>query len=188
MPRLGVVIASVREGRGGVAVAEWFLDVARRQGAFDVHPIDLKGVDLPLLREPAHPRLRQYTEEKTKAWSATVAATDAFVFVTPEYNFGMPPALLNALDHLYVEWTYKAAGLVSYGGVSGGLRAAHAARQTLPAFKMVPLVEAVAFPFFSKLVDPESGRFNGGEANEKAANVMLAELARWTSALAALRA
>jgi NAD(P)H-dependent FMN reductase len=187
LPKLGVVITSVREGRGGLSVAEWFFDVARGQGAFDAAMIDLKAVDLPLLQEPKHPRLQQYTDERTKAWSATVASTDAFVFVTPEYNFSTPPALLNALDHLYVEWNYKAVGLVSYGGVSGGMRSAQMTRQILTAFKMVPLVESVAFPSFTKLVDAGTGTFNGGEGGEKAAHVMLKELARWTAALASLR-
>ena len=187
MPTLGVVIASVREGRGGLAVAEWFFEIARSHGGFDATMIDLKEVDLPLLKEPKHPRLQQYTDEKTKAWSRTVASTDAFVFVTPEYNFSMPPALLNALDHLYVEWNYKAVGLVSYGGVSGGMRSAQMTRQVLTAFKMVPLVESVALPSYTKQVDAATGKFNGGEAAEKAANVMLKELARWTAALASLR-
>jgi NAD(P)H-dependent FMN reductase len=187
MPTLGVVIASVREGRGGLAVAKWFFEIARSQGAFDASMIDLKEVDLPLLKEPAHPRLRQYTDEKTKAWSATVASVDAFVFVTPEYNFSTPPALLNALDHLYMEWNYKAAGLVSYGGVSGGMRSAQMTRQILTAFKIVPLVEAVALPSYTKLIDADSGTFTPGDAAEKAAAVMLKELARWTAALASLR-
>jgi NAD(P)H-dependent FMN reductase len=185
--KLGVVIASVREGRSGLAVAEWFLDIARKQGSFDVAAIDLKAVDLPVLREPNHPRLQQYRDEKTKAWSATVKATDAFVFVTPEYNYSTPPALLNALDHLYLEWNYKAVGFVSYGGLSGGMRSVQMTRQILTAFKMVPIVEAVHLPFFTKLVDADTGTFDGGEAGEKAANVMLHELQRWTVALASLR-
>ena len=73
MPRLGVITASVREGRAGAAVAEWFLEIARRHGAFEVAPMDLKEIDLPLLQEPAHPRLQKYTHEKTKRWSAAVA-------------------------------------------------------------------------------------------------------------------
>ena len=185
--KLGVVIVSVREGRGGLAVAEWFLEIARRHTAFDVHTIDLAQVDLPLLREPNHPRLQKYTAEKTKAWSATIAALDAFVFVTPEYNHGTPPPLANALDHLYVEWNYKAAGFVSYGGVSGGTRGVQMTKQILCALKVVPVVEAVNIPFFVKLIDADSGRFSGGQAAEKAATVMLDELARWTAALAMLR-
>src|SRR5512141_2764170 len=109
VPKLGVIIASVREGRGGAGVSEWFVAQARKHGAFDVTVLDLKEIDLPLLDEPAHPRLQRYARDTTKAWSARVKAMDAFVFVTPEYNFGSPPALVNALDHLYVECNYKAA-------------------------------------------------------------------------------
>ena len=112
-----------RRPRKGPAVAAWFEQVAREQGKFEVEPIDLKAVNLPLLDEPEHPRLRRYKHEHTKAWSATVQRADAFVFVTPEYNFSMPPSLVNAVDYLVHEWNYKPVGFVSYGGVSGGLRA-----------------------------------------------------------------
>ncbi len=177
----------MRVERGGLAVAEWFLEIARRQTVFEVVAIDLEEVDLPLVREPNHPRLQQYTMEKTKAWSATVAGLDAFVFVTPEYNHGTPPPLSNALDYLYAEWNYKAVGFVSYGGISAGTRGVQMTKQILGSLKMVALVEAVNIPFYTKLIDADSGRFNGGEANEKAAIVMLNELARWTAALAQLR-
>lgn len=185
MPQLGVVIASTRETRAGLAVADWFLDVARRHGGLNVVTIDLKTVGLPLLREPHHPRLQQYQHPETKAWSATVAAIDAFAFVTPEYNFGMAPALLNALDHVYVEWNYKAAAFVSYGGISGGLRAVQMAKQVLTTLKVVPIVEAVAIPFVAQQID--AGVFTGTAAQEKSAHALLDELARWTAALATLR-
>lgn len=187
MPKLGVVMGSVREGRVGSPIADWFVGVARRHAGFEVELIDLKKIGLPLLDEPHHPRTQRYQNPTTKAWSATVAATDAFVFVTPEYNFSAPPALINALDHLYVEWNYKAAGFVSYGGVSGGTRSVQMTKQLLTTLKVVPLTEAVAIPFFPQLMDPVTGTFQGGESFEKAANVMLDELVRWTSALRALR-
>ena len=94
---------------------------AQAHRVFDVQMIDLKQVNLPLLDEPNHPRLQKYEHDHTKAWSAD-QNSDAFVFVTPEYNYGPSPALLNALDYLYNEWNYKAAAFVSYGGSSGGLR------------------------------------------------------------------
>jgi NAD(P)H-dependent FMN reductase len=188
VPKLGVVVGSVREGRAGLPIANWFVDRARMHGGFDVSLIDLKAVGLPLLSEPVHPRLRQYQQDTTKAWSAIVAPLDAFVFVTAEYNYSTPPALVNALDHLYVEWNYKAAGLVSYGGISGGLRAAQMLKMTLLALKLVPINEAVPIPFFAQMIDKESGAFNGSEVLEKGVATMLDELKRWTGALAALRA
>lgn len=188
MPTLGVMVASVREGRAGGAVADWFTGVAKAHGAFEVELLDLKTWDLPILNEPNHPRLAKYTQDKTKQWSTAVAACDAFAIVTPEYNFAAPPALINALDHLYHEWSYKPAGFVSYGGASGGLRSVQHAKAMLTTFKIVPIVEAVAIPFIGKLV--ENGVFAAPGDNDKldkSATVMLDELARWTKALNALR-
>lgn len=187
MARLGIIIASVREGRGGLPVAQWFTELARAHGAFEVSVIDLKDVDLPLLHEPEHPRLQKYQSGKTKEWSAIVAALDAFVIVTPEYNYGSPPALVNAFDHLYKEWNYKAVAFVSYGGVSGGTRSVQMTKSIAAALKMVPLVEAVNLPFYNRLFDQPSGRFTPGDTHDKAAKKMLDELVRWTSALASLR-
>jgi NAD(P)H-dependent FMN reductase len=188
MARLSVVTASTRENRVGLPVTEWFLGVARQHGGFDVAHVDLKTLALPLLEEPNHPRVQQYQQPTTKAWSRTVAASDAFVFVTPEYNAGMSPALLNALDHLYVEWNYKAAAFVSYGGISGGMRSVQMSKLMLTTLKMVPLWEAVNIPFVTQHLDPQSRAFMGGEKFEKQAHVMLDELVRWTAALATLRA
>ncbi len=185
MPTLTVIVASVREGRAGEPIARWFLERAKAHGKFDVQLVDLQEVRLPLLSEPQHPRLKKYQQETTRAWSATIAASDAFAFVTPEYNFNMPPALVNALDHLYHEWSYKACCVVSYGGASGGMRAAQQVRQMAAVFKMVGIVEAVAIPFYTQLM--ENGVFKGGEVHDKAVPVMLDELLRWNDALKSLR-
>jgi len=182
---LGVVVASVREGRVGLPVAHWVVDAVRAHGRFEPVLVDLREIGLPMLEEPAHPRMQQYTDERTRVWSGKVASLDAFVFVTPEYNHSAPPALINALDHLYVEWNYKAAAFVSYGGVSGGLRSVQMAKPLLSALKMVPIVEAVTLPSVHKLV--EAGRFTPEPSHQKAAAAMLDELGRWTDALAVLR-
>ena len=187
MPNLGVLIASVREGRVGRPVADWFIERARIHGHFDIDVVDLKEVNLPIFAERSHPRLRQYESEHQKAWSARVASLDAFVFVVPEYNYSTAPALLNALDYLFVEWNYKAVGLVSYGGISAGLRAAQMVKQTVTALKMVPITEAVSIPFVGLAIDKESGTFKASEGQDKTAAILLDELARWTTALATLR-
>jgi NAD(P)H-dependent FMN reductase len=185
MAHLGVVVASTREDRAGWLVSQWFVERAKLHGTFDVQLIDLKEVNLPLLDEPNHPRLQKYQRDSTKAWSARVASIDAFVFVTPEYNHGMSPALLNALDHLYVEWNYKPCGFVSYGGVSGGTRGVQAAKPVIAALKMVPIVESVTIPFIAR--QTAGGRFSAGDPHDKAAAVLLDELARWEEALRVLR-
>ena len=187
MFKLGIVIASVREGRVGLPVAEWCSDRAGRHARFDVTLIDLKDLELPVFAEQHHPRLQRYESDKQKAWSAIVAGIDAFVFVTPEYNHGTAPALVNALDYLFVEWNYKAAAFVSYGGMSGGVRAVQMAKQSLIALKVVPIVEVVAIPFVAQAIDRESGAFKASEQHDKAAATMFDELHRWTTALASLR-
>jgi NAD(P)H-dependent FMN reductase len=185
MPILPVIVCSVRVKRAGLPVARWFFDVAQAHGKFDVRLIDLRDVNLPVFDEPNHPRLQRYEFEHTKAWSRLVAEADAFVFVTPEYNFGTPPALNNALNYLYVEWNYKPAAFVSYGGISGGTRSVQMTRQTLSALKMVGLTDAVHIPFIARLV--EDGVFKATPDHEKAARATLDELLKWTEALATLR-
>ena len=186
MAKLTIILASVRDGRAGEAIARWFMTRAKEHGTFDVQLADLKELNLPILDEPHHPRLKKYQRESTKTWSAIVDGSDAFVFVSPEYNYTMPPALLNALDTLYHEWTYKPVGFVSYGGVSGGMRAVQTAKLMVTGFKMMPMVEAVNIPFFAQLI--EGGVFKSNETHDKAVPVMLDELLRWANALRVLRA
>lgn len=186
MPKLHVVITSTRPGRVGLPVGTWVADFAARHGAFDVELVDLAEFNLPLLDEPTHPRLQQYTKSHTKAWSAKVGEADAFVFVTPEYNFGSPASLVNALDYLYLEWNYKPVAFVSYGGVSGGLRSVQMTKEIVTTLKMVPLVEAVVIPFVQKQIS-DTGEFVASELQEKSAADMLSELVRWADALKPLR-
>lgn len=185
MPTLHVVITSTREGRAGLPIAEWFVERATQHGQFDVELVDLKAVNLPIVDEPHHPRLRKYRHAHTKAWSESVTRADAFVFVTPEYNYFGSPGLINAIDYVYWEWHYKPAGFVSYGGASGGMRSVQAVKPLLTTVKVMPLPEAVNIHSFAQHLD--AGVFKSTEALDKAATVMLDELRRWTTALAPLR-
>jgi NAD(P)H-dependent FMN reductase len=185
-PVLQIISASTRPGRKGIAVARWVQQLAREHGGFDVELVDLAEVALPVLDEPNHPRLGQYVHQHTKDWSATVARADAYVFVTPEYNHSYPAGLKNALDYLSAEWADKAAGLVSYGGVSAGLRATAALKPVLAALRMLPVVEAVSVPFFAQfLTDDEE--FAPNTELEAGGKAMLDELLRVTGALGQLR-
>lgn len=186
MLRVHVVVTSTRPGRLGLPIAQWFLEQARQHGKLEAELVDLKEIALPAMDEPKHPRFKKYEHEHTKKWAAKVAEADAFVFVTPEYNYSGPPALLNAFDYLYEEWTYKPVGFVSYGGVSGGVRSVQMTKLTVTALKMMPLPEGVIIPWIGKLID-EHHVFQGGEAFDKAAVVMLDELTRWAGALKTLR-
>ena len=186
MPRLIVVIASTRPGRVGKPVADWFVERARDYGKFEVSVADLYELDLPLLDEPNHPRLRRYTLEHTLEWSQAVEAMDAFVFVMPEYNYGFTAPLKNAIDYLHHEWHHKPVGLVSYGGVSAGTRAAQMLKPVLLAQRMVPLTTAVSIPFVAGFLD-EDGRIEPNEVMQTAATAMFDELVRVEAALRPLR-
>lgn len=141
---LQIVTVSTRPGRKGPTVAAWFEGQARAHARFEIEPVDLGEVNLPLFDEPEHPRLQNYQHEHTKRWSAIVDRADAFVFVMPEDNFSPPPSMLNAVDYLLHEWAYKPAGFVSYGGVSGGMRAMQMVKLTLNAVKVVPISHLLA--------------------------------------------
>jgi NAD(P)H-dependent FMN reductase len=184
--RLQVIIASTRPGRVGLPVGQWFAGHAKEHGGFEVEVLDLAEINLPFMDEPHHPRLRRYTHQHTRDWSATIDSGDAYAFVMPEYNYGMTAPLKNAIDYLNHEWQYKPAGLVSYGGVSAGTRAAQMVKQVLTTLKVVVLPEAVSIPFVAQFVS--DGTLRPNETMSSAATVMLDELARWTEALAPLRA
>ncbi len=186
-PRLMIVIASTRPGRIGLPVGEWFAGRAREHGGFEVDVADLAEIDLPFFDEPKHPRLREYMHQHTKDWSARVDAADAFVFVHPEYNYGITAPLKNALDYLNQEWKYKPLGLVSYGGVAAGTRAAQMIKQVATTLGLFPLFEAVSIPFVAEFVG-EGGAIVPNPVMEKAAGAMLDELLRVSGAFAQLRA
>nr|WP_055505371.1 NAD(P)H-dependent oxidoreductase [Nonomuraea pusilla] len=186
-PVLQIIVGSTRPGRVGRAIADWFRDRAEQRGDFDVELIDLAEVALPFMDEPHHPRLKQYVNAHTKEWSATVERGDAYVFVTPEYNHSFTAVTKNALDYLHQEWQHKAAGFVSYGGVSGGTRAVNGLRQVVSTLKMVPIVEAVNIPFFPQFIG-EDGTVTPNDVMNQSADAMLDELAKLTGALSALRA
>jgi len=97
-----------------------------------------------------------------------------------------PPALLNALDYLFHEWHYKPVGFVSYGGISGGIRSVQMSKLLVTSLRMMPLPEAVTIQMFSQHI--QDGVFTPTENHQKTATIMLDELARWTGALATLRA
>jgi NAD(P)H-dependent FMN reductase len=187
MLKLQVVTVSTRKGRVGPVIADWFHDQATKHARFELERVDLAEVNLPLFDEPHHPRFGKYEHEHTKAWSAIVSRADAFVFVTPEYDYGAPAALSNALQYLMNEWAYKAVAFASYGGVSGGTRGVQMAKQIVTALRMMPIPDGVAIPFFSQHLDKATNRFAPGDVQDKAAVTMLDELLKWSAALAPLR-
>jgi NAD(P)H-dependent FMN reductase len=184
--QLKIIIASTRPGRVGPTVARWVDEYARAQGKFEVELIDLAELGLPLFDEPRHPVLQQYEHEHTKRWAQIVGSGDAFVFVTPEYDYFPPASVVNAIQYLSREWTAKPAGIVSYGGISAGLRAGQVLRQLLSNLNVVALSQSVPVPFTNTFIG-EDGVFRPNEPMEKGAELMFGELHKWAVGLKAMR-
>jgi NAD(P)H-dependent FMN reductase len=184
-PKLLIVLASTRPGRVGLPVAQWFTAFATADDRFEVELVDLAELALPLLDEPKHPRLREYSQPHTFAWSATVEAADAVVLVTAEYNYGYPAALKNALDYLHHEWRHKPLGFVSYGGVAAGTRSVQQLKQVTGALQLVATATAVNIPFVAGMI--RDGTLEANEVMEQAVTAMLSELETLHGALAPLR-
>lgn len=186
MTRVMIVVASVREGRIGLPIAQWVRERVEADDRFEVDWADLKEIDLPMMNEPNHPKLRQYTHEHTKRWSARVEAADGFVFVQPEYNHSFAPSLKNALDYLHQEWGRKPVGTVSYGGISGGTRGVTLLRPTETALGLVPTTANVELAFAAQQLD-DDGAFEPRESNDKMLATMLNQIVALDAALAPLR-
>jgi NAD(P)H-dependent FMN reductase len=186
--KLEIIIASTRPGRVGLPIGQWVEAEAVAHGGFgEVELVDLAAVNLPFMDEPNHPRLAQYTHQHTRDWSAKVSEADAFVFVTPEYNYGYTAPLKNALDYLHHEWHYKPAGIVSYGGVAAGTRAAQMLKQVLTTLRVTPVFEAVSIPFVTQFIDEEENVVPN-DVMTASAKAMFEELVRVNEALRPLRA
>ncbi|MFD4181503.1 NADPH-dependent FMN reductase [Rhodococcus sp. NPDC058514] len=174
--RLEVIVGSVRVGRFAPVVAEWFLRRARAHQAFDVGVLDLADIALPADLSGG---------AESDAFRERVEAAEAFVVVTPEYNHGYPAALKNAIDSAKEQWRAKPVGFVSYGGLSGGLRATEQLRQVVAEVHMVSIRQTVSFHQARKRFGPD-GETGDGAAIDGSAR-LLDQLAWWSSALRTAR-
>ncbi|MEU8974980.1 NAD(P)H-dependent oxidoreductase [Streptomyces monashensis] len=185
--RVAVVVGSVREGRTGRAVADWFLGTAAGDPGLDLDVIDLAEVDLPLVLPGWGGSASPETAAVLGDVSPRLAAADAFVVVTPEYNHSFPASLKNFVDWHYVQWQAKPVGFVSYGGLGGGLRAVEQLRLVFAELHAVTVRDSVS------LHGPWSGLTEDGTPRDAdvcagAAKGMLGQLAWWGRALRAARA
>lgn len=147
--KIMVMNSSVREHRAASIVLPWVVSAVKKHQDIDVDVVDLKELDLPMLNTAVHPISAngQYDEPKATAWAKRVAEADSFILVVAEYNHGYPAAIKNALDWVAQGWWYKPVSFVSYGGLSGGIRAVEQLRQVVLELRMFPLHEAVHIPF-----------------------------------------
>ena len=182
--KVAIIIGSTRPGRNGEAVGRWIYEKAKNRDDAEYELVDIKDYNLPLLDEPIPPSVGRYSNEHTKIWSTKIDSFDAYVFVTPEYNHGIPGALKNAIDFLFKEWNNKVAGFVGYGS-AGGVRAVEQLRLVMAELKVATVRAQVQLSLFTDFENFST--FKPHEIHVKSTNNMLDEVISWASAMKTLR-
>ncbi|MFS8199583.1 NADPH-dependent FMN reductase [Streptomyces sp. CWNU-52B] len=177
--KVAVIAGSNREGRFGPVVADWLLGRLRERDDVTVEVVDTADAGLPTaLSFSPSPEVAAELAKVTPK----LAAADAFVVLTPEYNHSFPASLKALIDWHVQEWRAKPVGFVSYGGVSGGLRAVEQLRQVFAELHAVTVRDTVSFHNAGAAFDDE-GRHRDPAAPDAAAKAMLDQLVWWASAL-----
>ena len=184
--RVAVIVGSVREGRFGPVVADWLASVAGDHGGFDVEVVDLAEPDLPLAMPAFGSVPSAAVVAEVEKVTPRLAAADAFVVVTPEYNHSYPASLKNAIDWHRSEWAAKPVAFVSYGGISGGLRAVEHLRAVFAELHAVTIRETVSFHGAHARFGTDGVPTDEGAA--VAAKALLDQLEWWARSLAEGRA
>lgn len=141
--KLTVILGSARKNGTGSRVANLVQQVVKADGRFELDFVAVDELDLPFFNEDFSPKYRHYTgsdytNPKGKAWAERVAKSEAFLFLTPEYNHSISAALKNALDWVGTEWANKPVGFVGYSIVPyGGVRAVEHLRQIAPELGLI---------------------------------------------------
>jgi NAD(P)H-dependent FMN reductase len=180
MSQVLVILGSTRAGRRCPAIASWVVGIARDCAPLEYEVVDLRDWHLPMDDEPGIPALDGYTREHTEAWSRKVAGAAAIVLVTPQYNWGYPAPLKNALDHLYNEWAGKPLVIVTYGG-HGGNKCAAQLRQVaeglhMRAIQTMPAIELSREMVKGAACTPETDFVNYADTVRKAFGELVSEL------------
>lgn len=181
---LAVIVGSVREGRFGPVVADWFVEQAKRHDEFTIDLIDLADVDLPLALPSTPPAMQPDLPrpEGMAELTRRLDAADAVVIVTPDYNRSFPASLKAAIDWHYTQWKAKPIGFVGYSGLSGGLLAIEQLRQVFNELDAHTVRDYVSFPSYYLLFSPD-GTLHDPQGPESAATAMLDQLLWWGSVL-----
>ena len=187
---ISVIVGSIRQGRFGEKPAKWIFQQVQKRDGVEARLLDLRDFPMPFFDHPMPPGMpgrAPYENEVVKRWTNEIAQSDGFIFVTPEYNYGPPAVLKNALDWVYQEWNRKVAAFVSYGG-TGGIRSVQQLRLTAIELQLTPLRWSVHVPAATLWAHFQGGDVDKGLAElEAQAKPMLDQLLWWTSALKAAR-
>jgi NAD(P)H-dependent FMN reductase len=191
MTVISVIVGSTRQGRFSEKPAQWILQRLESRGGIETRLLDLREFPLPFFDQPVPPAMPgrpPYENEMVKRWTAEIARSDGFIFVTPEYNFGPPAVLKNALDWVYPEWNRKAVAFVSYGSALGA-RSVQQLRETAIELQLAPVRSSVHIPVATLWAHFQGGDVEAGLAElEAPAKSMIEDLLWWSAALKAARA
>ena len=160
-PKIGIIVGSNRPGRICLSIAEWVKKEMAHE-SLDLELIDLQEINLPFLDEPEIPAHHNYQKDHTKAWSEKVSGFDGFVLVFPQYNWGYPAVVKNALDFLYSEWKGKPVSIICYGG-HGGFQGAIAMRFVTQGLEMYTMATNPSLNTSKEMFDAE-GKFKDIDA------------------------
>jgi NAD(P)H-dependent FMN reductase len=157
--RIGIILASIRQGRRGERFCKWIHELARQREGAAFEVLDLREFPLPAYEFEQMPLAleKNHTHEVARRWSERIHALDGYIVVTPEYNHGYPGQLKNAIDLVFSGWWYKPIAFVSYGGVAGGARAVEQLRNVAVEVRMVPVRGEVNFSLIGLAAD-EAGQ------------------------------
>ncbi|MGC5009995.1 NADPH-dependent FMN reductase [Streptosporangium sp. DT93] len=180
--KLAVIVGSVREGRIGLTVANWLADQARGHEGLDVDLVDLADFPLSLVLPGFGSAPDPEAARTLGSLTPRLAAADAYVVVTPEYNHSFPASLKNVIDWHDRQWRAKPVGFVSYGGLSGGLRAVEQLRLVFAELHAVTVRDTVSFHGVWSRFD-DAGVPNDPQGCEGAAKVLLDQLTWWARTL-----
>lgn len=141
-PKIGIVLSTTRPNRFADKAAQWLIKLAKQHDGADFELVDLRDYPLPFFEEMASPMFAPVHNETAQRWGRKMGELDGFIFVTAEYNHGIPAVLKNALDYAYAEYNRKPAAFVGYGGV-GGARSVEQLRLVLAELQVATLKHAV---------------------------------------------
>jgi NAD(P)H-dependent FMN reductase len=191
MTVISVIVGSTREGRFSEKPARWIFRQLKKREDVDARLLDLRDFPMPFFDQPvtpATPGRPAFEHEAVRKWTAAIAQSDGFVFVTPEYNYGPSAVLKNAIDWVYPEWHRKPICFVSYGSI-GGARGVQQLRQNVVELQMAPIRSSVYIPVPTLMAHYQGGDVEAGLAELAApAAAMIDDLLSWTAALKTARA
>lgn len=179
--RVGVIVGSLRKGAHTRMLARALPELTPPS----LQLVDIAIGDLPLYNYDLE------TKTPPPAWTTfrtAVKASDAILFITPEYNRSMPGALKNALDVGSrpwgdSAWAGKPAGVISLTpGALGAMAANHHVRQVLLAVNLAAMPYPEAYIPDAETLFDDTGSLKSVETRQFL-QVFMEAFAAWVDRL-----